>query len=51
MQQDNRNNSTGIQAEAKDKSKVNVAKTINIYESSHNGSDTFRKKSLALNQQ
>jgi hypothetical protein len=34
MQQDNRDNSTGIQAEAKDNSKVNVAKTINIYESS-----------------
>jgi NB-ARC domain/APAF-1 helical domain len=34
MQQENRENATGIQAEAKDNSKVNVAKTINIYESS-----------------
>jgi hypothetical protein len=34
MQQDNRDDSTGIQVEAKDNSKVNVAKTINIYESS-----------------
>jgi NB-ARC domain/APAF-1 helical domain len=34
MQQDNRDNSTGIQVDAKDNSKVNVAKTINIYESS-----------------
>jgi hypothetical protein len=34
MQQENRENATGIQAEARDNSTVHVAETINIYESS-----------------
>jgi NB-ARC domain/APAF-1 helical domain len=34
MQQENRENATGIQAEARDNSTAYVAKTINIYESS-----------------